>query len=106
MTQTAHDSLTRRSMLLVSTASLAALAANLPLPAAAQPTNLGASGMPATQGPLVKSAVEAYVYLYPLVVFGVSYEVLTNVETPTWQRLSAPLNQFMSVRQSDPANHG
>jgi hypothetical protein len=58
------------------------------------------------EDPIVKNAVEAYVYLYPLVVFGVSMEVLTNVEQPTWQRLSAPLNQFMSVRQDDPANHG
>jgi hypothetical protein len=44
--------------------------------------------------PLLKSAVEAYVYFYPLIVSGVSYEVLTNVEKPTWETLSAPLNQF------------
>jgi len=56
--------------------------------------------------PVVKSAVEAYIYFYPLVVFGVSFEVLTNVEKPTWERLSAPLNQFMSVRQNRPDNHG
>src|SRR5271169_5418560 len=55
---------------------------------------------------VVKNATAAYIYLYPLVVFGVSDEVLTNVEEPTWQRLSAPLNQFMSVRENDPANHG
>ncbi len=45
-------------------------------------------------------------YLYPLVVFGISYEALTNVEKPTWETLSAPLNQFMSVRQNRPDNHG
>ena len=56
--------------------------------------------------PVVKSAVEAYIYFYPLVVFGVSFEVLTNVEKPTWERLSAPLNQFMSVRHNRPDNHG
>jgi hypothetical protein len=61
---------------------------------------------PANVPPLTKEAAEAYVYLYPLVVFGVSMEVLTNVEKPTWERLSAPVNQFMSVRQNDPANHG
>jgi hypothetical protein len=31
---------------------------------------------------------------------------LTNVEKPTWETLSAPLNQFISVRQSRPDNHG
>jgi hypothetical protein len=55
---------------------------------------------------LIKGAIDAYVYFYPLVVFGVSFEVLTNVEKPTWRRLSAPVNQFMSVRENDPANHG
>jgi hypothetical protein len=55
---------------------------------------------------LIKKAAEAYVYFYPLVVFGVSTEVLTNVEQPTWERLSAPLNQFMSVRHNRPDNHG
>jgi hypothetical protein len=55
---------------------------------------------------LVKQAAKAYVYFYPLVVFGVSMEVLTNVEQPTWERLSAPLNQFMSVRHNRPDNHG
>jgi hypothetical protein len=58
------------------------------------------------QDPLVKDAVAAYVYFYPLVVFGVSYEALTNVEKPTWETLSAPLNQFMSVREDRPSNHG
>ena len=55
---------------------------------------------------VVKDATTAYVYMYPLVVFGVSYEALTNVEKPTWETLSAPLNQFMSVRENRPANHG
>lgn len=39
-------------------------------------------------------------------MFGISYEALTNVEKPTWETLSAPLNQFMSVRQNRPDNHG
>ena len=51
---------------------------------------------------VVKDAVAAYMYLYPLVVVGVSYEVLTNVEKPTWEKLSAPINQLMSVRESRP----
>jgi hypothetical protein len=55
---------------------------------------------------VIKNAVAAYLYMYPLVVFGVSYEALINVEKPTWETLSAPLNQFMSVRQSRPENHG
>jgi len=55
---------------------------------------------------VVKDAAAAYLYLYPLVTFGVSYEVLTNVEKPTGETLSAPLNQFMSVRESRPDNHG
>jgi hypothetical protein len=55
---------------------------------------------------VVKDAAAAYEYLYPLVVFGVSTEALTNVEKPTWETLSAPINQFMSVRESRPDNHG
>ena len=55
---------------------------------------------------VLKDAATAYVYLYPLVVFGVSDEALTNVEKPMWEPLSAPLNQFMSVCESRPANHG
>jgi hypothetical protein len=55
---------------------------------------------------VIKDAAAAYLYLYPLVTFGVSYEVLTNVEKPTWETLSAPVNQFMSVRRSRPDNHG
>jgi hypothetical protein len=55
---------------------------------------------------VVKDAAAAYLYMYPLVVFGVSNEALTNVEKPTWETLSAPINQFMSVRESRPSNHG
>jgi hypothetical protein len=55
---------------------------------------------------VIKDAAAAYLYLYPLVTFGVSYEVLTNVEKPTWETLSAPVNQFISVRRSRPDNHG
>jgi hypothetical protein len=55
---------------------------------------------------VLKDAAAAYVYLYPLVVFGVSTEALTNVAKPNWETLSAPLNQFMSVRESRPSNHG
>lgn len=99
MTETfATSDMTRRWMLAASTAVCVVAAAGLARPALSQPA--------AMQDPLVKNAVEAYVYLYPLVVFGVSTEVLTNVERPTWQRLSAPLNQFMSVRRNDPTNHG
>jgi hypothetical protein len=90
--------ISRRSML-ASAATLAAFTTNLSLPAAGQSGNPGVIA-------LVKDAVAAYTYFYPLVVFGVSYEVLTNVQKPTWQRLSAPLNQFMSVRENDPTNHG
>ena len=55
---------------------------------------------------LVKEAAAAYLYLYPLVAVGVSYEVLTNVEKPKWEILSAPVNQLMSVRESRPDSHG
>jgi hypothetical protein len=84
--------MTRRSILL---ATAAACATGLGKTAFGQ-------GPPEATDPLTKAAAEAYVYFYPLVVFGVSMEVLTNVEKPTWERLSAPVNQFMSVRQSDP----
>jgi DNA sulfur modification protein DndE len=89
---------TRRSMIAASTAAVGVVSINLSLPTAA------AAARPVRD--LIKNAVDAYVYFYPLVVFGVSYEVLTNVVKPTWERLSAPLNQFMSVRHNDPANHG
>jgi len=69
-------------------------------------TGLARSAFGQSMSPLVKSAVDAYIYFYPLVVFGVSFEVLTNVKKPTWERLSAPLNQFMSVRHNRPDNHG
>lgn len=61
---------------------------------------------PSAKDALLKNAVAAYVYLYPLAVFGRTMEVLTNVERPTWRKLSAPVNQLMSVRHNDPANHG
>jgi hypothetical protein len=95
MTRIALGGTISRRSLLVASASLGAIAF-------AESTN----AQHASQDPLVKSAVEAYVYFYPLVVFGVSYEVLTNVGKPTWERLSAPLNQFMSVREDRPDNHG
>jgi len=85
----------RRSMLVATTSTFALFA-----------TGLARSAFGQSMSPVAKSAVEAYVYFYPLVVFGVSFEVLTNVEKPTWERLSAPLNQFMSVRQNRPDNHG
>jgi hypothetical protein len=92
---------TRRSMLVGTTALFATGFAQA---ATAQPA--GAPGTPTITDPLTKDAVDAYIYLYPLVVFGVSYEVLTNVAAPTWERLAAPLNQFMSVRENRPDNHG
>jgi hypothetical protein len=72
----------RRSMLVATTSTFALFA-----------TGLAQSAFGQSMSPVVKSAVEAYIYFYPLVVFGVSFEVLTNVEKPTWERLSAPLNQ-------------
>jgi hypothetical protein len=84
-------------------AMVACLTSAIAFGQAAAPDQNGAAS---TADPVVKNAVAAYVYLYPLVTFGVSMEVLTNVERPTWRRLSAPVNQFMSVRDNDPANHG
>ena len=69
-------------------------------------TGLARSAFGQQTSSAIKSAVDAYLYFYPLVVFGISFEVLTNVEKPTWERLSAPVNQFMSVRQNRPDNHG
>ena len=94
---------TRRSML-VGTTALVAFASGLARTSTAQPVS--ASDRPRVTDPLTRDVVEAYIYLYPLVVFGVSYEVLTNVAASTWERLSAPLNQFMSVREDRPDNHG
>lgn len=69
-------------------------------------STIASAQMPAATDPETKAAVESYVYLYPLVVFGVSFEALTNVESPKWQTLSAPVNQFMSVQYDRPDNHG
>jgi hypothetical protein len=90
--------------MLAGTTAVAAFATGLAQTALAQPA--ATPGGPTITDPLTRDAVDAYIYLYPPVVFGVSYEVLTNVATPTWERLSAPLNQFMSVRQDRPDNHG
>jgi hypothetical protein len=85
----------RRSMLVATTSTFALFAMGVVKSVFGQSTS-----------PTLQSAVEAYIYFYPLVVFGVSFEVLTNVQKPTWERLSAPVNQFMSVRQNRPDNHG
>jgi hypothetical protein len=90
--------------MLAGTTAVAAFATGLAQTALAQPA--ATPGGPTITDPLTRDAVDAYIYLYPPVVFGVSYEVLTNVATPTWERLSAPLNQFLSVRQDRPDNHG
>ena len=90
-----YPSYNRRSMLIATTSTFALLALGVDQSAFAQ-----------SMSPMMKSAVDAYIYFYPLVVFGLSFEVLTNVEKPTWERLSAPVNQFMSVRQNRPDNHG
>ena len=96
---TKSASLTRRAMLL----SAAAIPALASIAQAVAAKRVRAAENP---DPVIENAVDAYLYFYPLVVFGVSMEVLRNVERPTWQKLSAPLNQFMSVRYGDPANHG
>ncbi len=90
-----QPSYNRRSMLIATTSTFALFAMGVDQSAFAQ-----------SMSPMIKSVVDAYIYFYPLVVFGVSFEVLTNVEKPTWERLSAPVNQFMSVRQNRPDNHG
>jgi hypothetical protein len=94
--------ISRRAMLL-SAATIPAFAGIGQIAAAER---VDAAENPSAEDAPVKNAVDAYVYLYPLVVFGRTMEVLTNVERPTWQKLSAPLNQLMSVRYNDPSNHG
>jgi hypothetical protein len=54
---------------------------------------------------ILKDAAAAYLYMYPLVVFGVSTVALMKVEKPAWETLSAPLVRFMSVSENRPANH-
>jgi hypothetical protein len=95
-------SISRRAMLL----SAATTPAFVGIGQIAAPERIDAAENPSAEDAPVKNAVDAYVYLYPLVVFGRTMEVLTNVERPTWQKLSAPLNQLMSVRYNDPSNHG
>jgi hypothetical protein len=67
---------------------------NIPF-AAAQPVDAGGAPEPAT-GPL-DTAIEAYVYGYPLVTMEMTRRVLTNVEKP--EGLAAPMGQFVNLRE-------
>jgi hypothetical protein len=62
---------------------------------AAQPVDAGGAPEPAT-GPL-DTAIEAYVYGYPLVTMEMTRRVLTNVEKP--EGLAAPMGQFVNLRE-------
>jgi hypothetical protein len=104
VTTSGQSEISRRTMLAATTTALGALAAGLVQPAMGDEIKSDIASI--GQSLLVGKAVKAYIYLYPLAVFGVSTEVLTNVEKPMWETLSAPINQFMSVRESRPANHG
>jgi hypothetical protein len=86
---------TRRAVL--AGGSLLTSAAFLPdLPIAmAQPVDAGVAPQPAAS--LLETAVEAYVYGYPLVTMEVTRRLMTNVEKPEGFR--APMGQFANLRE-------
>jgi hypothetical protein len=72
----------------------AALLRDIPI-AAAQPVDAGGAPEPTTA--LVETAVEAYIYGYPLVTMEMTRRVTTNAERP--QGLHGPMGQFASARE-------
>ena len=69
---------------------------NIPF-AGAQPVDAGGAPEPAT-GPL-DTAIEAYIYGYPLVTMEMTRRVMTNVEKP--EGLRGPMGQFVNARVPD-----
>jgi hypothetical protein len=61
----------------------------------AQPADAGAAPEPTT-GPL-ETAVEAYIYGYPLVTMEMTRRLITNAEKP--EGLRAPMGQFANLRE-------
>ena len=100
---------TRRSML-VGTNALVAFASGLARTSTAQPVS--ASDRPRVTNPSDErcrgSLVEAYIYLYPLVVFGVSYEVLTNVADlrPLAPHLNERARRLFAASEAHAAGRG
>jgi hypothetical protein len=72
----------------------AALLRDFPI-AIAQPVDAGVAPEPAAS--LLETAVEAYVYGYPLVTMEVTRRLMTNVEKPEGFR--APMGQFANLRE-------
>jgi hypothetical protein len=86
---------TRRAVLATgSILTSVALLRNVPF-AAAEPVDAGAAPEPTTA--LLETAVEAYIYGYPLVTMEMTRRVATNVEKP--QGLRGPMGQFASARE-------
>jgi hypothetical protein len=62
---------------------------------AAQPVEAG--GAPDPTASLLESAIEAYIYGYPLVTMEMTRRVMTNVEKPAGSH--APMGQFANLRE-------
>jgi hypothetical protein len=63
--------------------------------AVAQPADAG--GAPEPTSSLLETAIEAYVYGYPLVTMEITRRVMTNVEKPAGSH--APMGQFANLRE-------
>ena len=61
----------------------------------AQPADAGAAPEPAAA--LLETAVEAYIYGYPLVTMEMTRRLMTNVQKP--EGLRAPMGQFVNARE-------
>ncbi len=88
MTTTRRAVLTGGSLL-----TSAALLRDVPF-AVAQPVDAGAAPEPTTA--LLETAVEGYIYAYPLVTMELTRRVTTNAEKP--QGLHGPMGQFANAR--------
>jgi hypothetical protein len=72
----------------------AALLRDIPI-AAAQPVDAGGAPEPAVSA--LETAVEAYIYGYPLVTMEMTRRLITNAEKP--EGLRAPMGQFANLRE-------
>lgn len=64
---------------------------------------VAATAAPASEEQAQEIAVEAYVYLYPLVMMDVTRRVTTNVE-PGAKSIAGPMNTFAHAREYPPAD--
>ncbi|HEX5327737.1 MAG TPA: DUF1254 domain-containing protein [Acetobacteraceae bacterium] len=88
---------TRRQLLAGASAGAVPLLLGGPGRSWAQIADAGGAPIPGAESQLLQTAVEAYVFGYPLVTMEITRRVLTNVATPAG--MHAPMGQFASIRE-------